>query len=902
MNLDLLRRLGAACSVTVPTLLLAGALVACGGGGGGGADPAPAPNSTLGPGASTVASSDGRVRVAVGANALQAATAISIAPATPDAETAADPSYIAGTTYTYTATAVQVPDLVQITIDSPAATAASAGAAVPWAAAGRQRRLDFPPGYQPPPTCLVNAPGVLNGSQTAQTILVTAWPEAAQCPQAPAPGCINVWSPGPNVAVCAPSQDLILVPSVATPCPAGYREVTGEAEFQALAAANGYARVCQRSGDSTPPVLTGGPGRGPLGNCTPRNGSFVCTVPALPSGTYSVLWDRTPPSPPVFSAKSTSGGTFVYKDELQTDAKFRVALTAADPHGLGMAEIMEIFDTPPSNIVLGRLRNERIWAAPAGTFTGTLVTNYDTGTFLLPFDNDAPPKRRFMARVFDRAGNSAISNIVALDFFIARIEIESFTAAPTSVQFPGGPVTLTYTVKGATTVSIDNGGGTATLIDNALNSTTRTVTVNVTGTTTFTLTATHPMRNTKTATVTVTLGADATPPNVSLTASPNPVVAPGSITLAATASDNAGVTKVEFFRGATLIGTDTTAPFTQAVAFTPADIGSVAFTAKAYDAANNSTTSAPVNVTVNGDTTPPTVSLTANPATVLVPGTTTLQASVSDNIGVTKVEFFRGATLIATDTAAPFQTQVDFSSADLGTAVFTAKAYDAQNNNTTSSAVSVLVTTPSTGDTYASPTGTDAGNTTCLQANPCRSIALAAAAAQANKTVWLMNGDYTGVTQPGAISIPAGLTLRALTPGLAAVGQQIVLQGDATVVGIVLRRNGFGDHGSIAANAGAVTLDGVKAAGSSTMGNTFPAVLVLGGTAQVTMTPGNIVDYTDLMVPAGQGIQTYGTLSGSARLTVNGGVFGARCWAAPTASAGPSTAAPSTSPGRAGST
>jgi hypothetical protein len=230
------------------------------------------------------------------------------------------------------------------------------------------------------------------------------------------------------------------------------------------------------------------------------------------------------------------------------------------------------------------------------------------------------------------------------------------------------------------------------------------------------------MRTTKTAQVTVTLGADATPPSVSLAASPNPVVAPGSTTLAATASDNAGVAKVEFYRGATLIGTDTTAPFTQGVSFTPADVGTVGFTAKACDAANNCTTSAVVNVVVNPDTTPPSVSLLANPATVLVPGSTTLPATVSDNIGVTKVEFWRGGTLIATDTAAPFQTQVDFTAADLGTVAFTAKAFDAQNNNTTSAAVNVLVTTPSAGDTYVSPTGVDVGNTTCAQANPCRSI------------------------------------------------------------------------------------------------------------------------------------------------------------------------------------
>ena len=68
----------------------------------------------------------------------------------------------------------------------------------------------------------------------------------------------------------------------------------------------------------------------------------------------------------------------------------------------------------------------------------------------------------------------------------------------------------------------------------------------------------------------------------------------------------------------------------------------------------------------------------------------------------------------------------------------------------------MLVTTPAAGDTYASPTGVDVGNTTCSQANPCRSIAQAAATAQANKTVWLMNGDYTGATQPRRSRFPPG--------------------------------------------------------------------------------------------------------------------------------------------------
>lgn len=874
MNRRDILRTGSAIAAALAAITLA----ACGGGGGG--DTPPPASATLGTTASSVASSDGKVSVAVGDNALQALATVSIVPATPDAAIGADPAYVAGTTYAYTAPDIQVPDQVLITIESPAAVGAAQARIA--AASGRNFKLALPPGYWPPPTCLVNSPNVLNGMLSAQNILViTAGTGTdAQCPQSPTPGCIMVFNPNPSVAVCAPSQDVIITPSVAASCPPGYREVTNEAEFAALAAANGLGRVCQRNGNTTPPVLVGA-GRTPLASCTPKGGKFICSAPKLPSGTYSVLWDTEQPPEPTFGLKSTGGGTFIYKDELESGAVFSARIFGSDPHGYGAAEILEVLDWPPGNAALGNLNVRRIWAAPAAAFSGAAVKNYDSGHFDIPWENaDLAPgstgtvTRRFMARVFDKAGNSNLSNpILARQFAVLRVGIESFTVSPSSVQFPGGPVTLSWSVKGATQISIDHGGGTFTVPDNAFTATPGSTTVNVTGTTTFTLTATHPMRTTKTATVTVTLGADATPPSVSLAASPNALVAPGSTTLTATASDNAGVAKVEFWRGATLVGTDTTAPYTQDVAFTPADIGSVAFTAKAFDAANNSTTSAVVNVTVNADTAPPTVALLANPATVLVPGATTLQATASDNIGVTKVEFWRGATLLATDTATPFQATVNLTAADLGTVAFTAKAYDAQNNVTTSAVANVLVTTPSTGDTYVSPSGIDTGNTNCLQASPCRSIAQAAAAAQANKTVWLMNGDYTVTTQPAPIAIPAGLTLRALTPGLAGVGQQIVLQGNATVVGVVLRRNGPGDWGSIAASAGNVTLDGVKAVGTSLAGSGYPAVLALSGSVHATMTPGNVADYADQLPPVGQGTATYATLAGNAWLTVNGGLF-----------------------------
>lgn len=62
---------------------------------------------------------------------------------------------------------------------------------------------------------------------------------------------------------------------------------------------------------------------------------------------------------------------------------------------------------------------------------------------------------------------------------------------------------------------------------------------------------------------------------MSLAASATTVPVGQSVTLTANATDNVGVTKVEFFRNAVKIGEDSMAPFAfMPPAFTDADIGS----------------------------------------------------------------------------------------------------------------------------------------------------------------------------------------------------------------------------------------------------------------------------------------------------------------------------------------
>lgn len=91
-----------------------------------------------------------------------------------------------------------------------------------------------------------------------------------------------------------------------------------------------------------------------------------------------------------------------------------------------------------------------------------------------------------------------------------------------------------------------------------------------------------------------------TAPTVSLTAPANNATytAPANITIDAIASDSDGtISKVEFYNGASLLNTDTSAPYSYNWSSVPA--GVYTLTAIAYDNAGASTISAPINVTVN---------------------------------------------------------------------------------------------------------------------------------------------------------------------------------------------------------------------------------------------------------------------------------------------------------------
>ena len=148
----------------------------------------------------------------------------------------------------------------------------------------------------------------------------------------------------------------------------------------------------------------------------------------------------------------------------------------------------------------------------------------------------------------------------------------------------------------------------------------------------------------------------------------------------------------------------------------------------------------------NGDTTSPTCSASEAGST----GTITLSATASDNVAVTKVEFYIDGSLVGTDTSSPYD--MAFNSATLadGSHTLVAKAYDAAGNIGTSTSVPFTTTNGTSG--YQNEVE---GNNTRAKAN----VVATSGTTVKGYISTTSDTDYFKVT------VPAGHTFQAvLTP------------------------------------------------------------------------------------------------------------------------------------------
>ncbi|RKH64057.1 extracellular catalytic domain type 1 short-chain-length polyhydroxyalkanoate depolymerase [Corallococcus llansteffanensis] len=199
---------------------------------------------------------------------------------------------------------------------------------------------------------------------------------------------------------------------------------------------------------------------------------------------------------------------------------------------------------------------------------------------------------------------------------------------------------------------------------------------------------------------------DSVAPTVSLTAPGNGSTVSGAVQVTATASDNVGVARVEFFIDNALAGTDPASPYAYTWNSATATNGTHVLVARAYDAAGNTAASSTVTVTVTGgtsDTTAPTVSFASPTGGATVSGAVTLAANAADDRGVTKVEFLVDGAVVGQGVSAPqagrFELSWDTAPYATGTHTLQARAYDAAGNSAASASVLVTVARASVGFT-----------------------------------------------------------------------------------------------------------------------------------------------------------------------------------------------------------
>jgi hypothetical protein len=164
--------------------------------------------------------------------------------------------------------------------------------------------------------------------------------------------------------------------------------------------------------------------------------------------------------------------------------------------------------------------------------------------------------------------------------------------------------------------------------------------------------------------------------------------APAGFSISATATDPDGnISKVEFYNGASLLGSDQTNPYS----FTWSNVaaGTYSITAKATDNAGAVTTSAIVKVMVNALPVIKIASPVAN-AVFTAPANVVINADAIDSDGnISKVEFYNGSVFLGADETSPYS--YSWTNLAAGSYNFTAKATDNAGAVTTSAVVKITV-------------------------------------------------------------------------------------------------------------------------------------------------------------------------------------------------------------------
>ena len=185
---------------------------------------------------------------------------------------------------------------------------------------------------------------------------------------------------------------------------------------------------------------------------------------------------------------------------------------------------------------------------------------------------------------------------------------------------------------------------------------------------------------------TVTVNVDTQAPSVSLTTPSGGATVSGTVSLGASATDDVGVSRVDFYKDAMLLGSDNTTPYAMSWNTTSETIGLHTLSARSVDEAGNTGLSSPVIVTVGStstaDTQAPQVIITTPADGSLVTGLVKVQASATDNVDVKRLELYIDGVLKASSSTRRVSINWNVRSSAVGTGAHTimAKAIDAAGN------------------------------------------------------------------------------------------------------------------------------------------------------------------------------------------------------------------------------
>lgn len=153
------------------------------------------------------------------------------------------------------------------------------------------------------------------------------------------------------------------------------------------------------------------------------------------------------------------------------------------------------------------------------------------------------------------------------------------------------------------------------------------------------------------------------------------------------ATDNIDVSRVELLVNGQAVASDTTQPFGFSWDSTQVADGSATLTARAFDAAGNQASSAVTVKVANAEAVAPTqdvqapvASISSPPADRKVSGTVTVQASATDNVGVTRVRLRIDGALVASVSGAKLSYRWNTKKVATGSHVILVEADDAAGN------------------------------------------------------------------------------------------------------------------------------------------------------------------------------------------------------------------------------